>query len=237
MVKLQNSDGGFPCKGKKGNPSCLNNTCFWIGILIKDTAKEARESLDRACEWVFSTQSREGSFVEPKELASVPNLPPWVSPGKPTPDMPQLVAYMLQAGYQDREELKRAIAHLLGYWQNPDGSYKQKYLVWCLVEVLKRSELPENSKQVQEAIKATARYFRGPGRHSPSALLWCLGSLRSAGIGKDHELVKEIFRQLMAMRNNDGGWSNEDIEGKIQRETDPLFTKAVLDTLRAYELI
>ena len=236
-MELQNPDGGFPCKGKKGNPSCLNDTCSWIGKLIKDNGKEAKESLHKACEWVFSIQSEEGAFVEPEELAWVPNLPPWVRPGKPTPNMPQLVAHLLQAGYQDREEMKRAMAHLVRYWQNPDGSFKEKYLVWSLVEVLKRSGLPENSKLVQEAMKATARYFRGPGRNNPSALVWCLGSLRLAGIGKDHALVKEIFSQLRAVRNNDGGWSNEDIKGKIQRQTDPLFTKAVLDTLRAYELV
>jgi len=237
MWELQNSDGGFPARDKKGNPSSLNCTSVWIGTLIRHTSKEAKESLHKACEWVLSTQSEEGAFVEPEELASVPDLPPWVPPGKPTPNMPQLVSHLLLAGYQDREETRRAIAHLLHYWQNPDGSFKKKYNVWCMIEVLKRIGLPENSRQVQEAIKATRQYFRGPGRNNPPALLWCLGSLSSAAIGKNHILVKEVFEQLMAARNNDGGWSNEDPKGKIQDKTDPILTNNVLAALRAYELI
>lgn len=236
--ELQNPDGGFPCRDKKGNPSSLNRTSVWIGKLIRHTSKEAKESLHKALEWVLSTQSDEGAFVEPEELASIPKLPPWVPSGKPTPNMPQLVAYLLQAGYEDRDETKRAMTYLLSYWQNPDGSFKKKYLVWSLIEVLKRSGLTEDAKPVQEAIKATRQYFRKiENRNDPPALLWCLNTLKSAGMEKDHPLVKEVFEQLMSLRNDDGGWSTEDLEGKIQSQTDPLFTKNVLSTLRAYQLI
>ena len=105
------------------------------------------------------------------------------------------------------------------------------------MEVLMKSGLPENSEHVQEAIEATRNYLREECWDHPLDLLWCLNSLKSAGLNKNHSLVKEIFEQLTALRNNDGGWSNEDIEGKIQSQTDPLFTKNVLHTLRAYELI
>jgi len=237
MVELQNSDGGFPCRGRKGNPSCLNDTCFWIGKLLRDPSEEARESLRKACEWVLSTQSEEGAFVEPKELVSVQELPLWVRPEKPTPDMPQLIAYLLQADYGDGEETKKAITHLLSYWQNPDGSFKKKYLIWGIIEILRRTGLPEGSKEVREAIKATRTYLRKECWNSPPDLFWCLGSLKSTEISKDHPLVKEVFQRLMTLRNKDGGWSNEDIKGKIQSQTDPLFTKAILDTLRDYGLI
>jgi len=234
--KLQNPDGGFPCKGEQGNPSCLNNTSSWIGELIVDASKEARESLRKACEWVLSTQSEEGAFIEPPELASVQNIPSWVRPGKPTPCMPQLVTYLLRAGYGDREGTKKAIAHLLCYWRNHDGSFKIKYLVWCMVEVLRRMGLPEDSELVQGAMKATRQYFQ-LNRNDPPALLWCLGSLRSAGFARGHELVQRIFNQLMALRNDDGGWPNEDLGGKIGNQTDPLFTKEVLEVLQAYGLL
>jgi len=237
MVELQNPDGGFPCRGRKSNPSCLNDTCSWIGKLIRDPSEEAKESLHKACEWVLSTQSDEGAFVEPEQLASVLDLPLWVRPGKPTPDMPQLVAYLQQAGYGDREEVKRAMAHLLRYWQNPDGSFKKKYLVWSVIEVLRRSGFPDDSTQAEEAIKATRDYLREECWDHPPDLFWCLNSLRSGGIRKDHPLVREVFERLMALRNSDGGWSDEDIKGKIHSQTNPLFTKNVRDTLRAYELI
>jgi len=233
-VDLQNSDGGFPCKDQKGNPSCLNNTCAMIGRLLTRSDKEAKDSLLKACEWVLSTQSEEGAFVEPKELTSVPNLPPWIRPGKPTPNMPQIVAYLLQAGYQERSETKKAMSHLLCYWQNPDGSFKRKYMVWSLIEVFTKSGIPESSNLVQEAIKATKEYFRGIGKNDPPALLWCLNSLRSAGVGRDHTLTREIFQQLLALRNDDGGWPNEDLEGKIQSQTDPVFSKKVLEAFRAF---
>lgn len=71
---LQNPDGGFPAGGKPGNPSCLNNTCYGIGELIKGTGEEARESLRRACEWVLSTQSEEGAFIEPDEQDITPKI-------------------------------------------------------------------------------------------------------------------------------------------------------------------
>jgi len=221
MIELQNPDGGFPCRGRKGNPSCLNDTCSWIGKLIKDPTKEAKESLRKACERVLSTQSEEGVFVESEELASVPDLPLWVRPRKPTPDMPQLIAYLLQSGYSNREETKKAIAHLLGYWQNPNGSFKKKYLIWAIIEILRRTGLPEDSKEVQEAIKATRTYLQEECWNSPPDLLWCLSSLRSAEVSKDHPLVKEVFQRLTTLRNKDGGWSNEDIKGKIQSQTDP----------------
>jgi len=60
--KSQNPDGGFPASGKPGNPSCLNDTCYSIGELIKDASKEARESLRKACEWVLSRQSKAPSW-------------------------------------------------------------------------------------------------------------------------------------------------------------------------------
>ena len=234
VVKLQNPDGGFPSMDQKGNPSSLNSTSAVIGGLVGRSDVEGRDSLRRACEWIFSTQSEEGAFIEPEELASVPRLPPWIQPGKPTPNMPQIVAYLLQAGYHDRRETKRAISHLMRYWQSPDGSFKRKYMVWCMIEVLRRLGLPENSKRVQEAIRATRRYFLGAGRNDPPALLWCLNSLRLAGFGKDHVLVEEVHEQLMALRNDDGGWSTEDLEGRIQTQSDLLFTRNVLATLQAF---
>jgi len=234
--KLQNLDGGFPARGEPGNPSCLNDTCYGIGQLIGDTSEEARESLRKACEWVLSTQSREGAFVEPEELASVPNLPSWVRPGQPTGDMIQLVAYLMRAGYGNREETRRSINYLLRHLRNPDGSFRANYLIWGMIEVLRRMGLPEGSEPVQEAIKATRRYFQQNMDDVP-ALAWCIGSLRSAGFSKDHELVRWTFRRLMELRNEDGGWSNEDLEGKIQSQTDPIFTKAILDELQAYGLI
>jgi len=165
----------------------------------------------------------------------MPNLPPWIRPGKPTPNMPQIVAYLLQAGYEDREETTKAIAHLLRYWLNSDGSFKRKYMVWSMIEILIRSGLTEDQKQVREAIKATTEYFRGVGRNDPPALLWCLNSLKSVGISKDHALVREVFQHLLALRNEDGGWSNEDLQGKIQKRTDPLFTREVLEAFRAFD--
>jgi hypothetical protein len=233
---LQNPDGGFPAADKPGNPSCLNNTCYGIGGLIRDAGEEAGESLRKACEWVLSTQSREGAFIEPEELASVPNLPSWVHPGKPTGDMIQLVAYLMRAGYGDREETKRAIAYLLRRLRNPDGSFKVNYLIWGMIEVLRRMGSPEGSESVQEAIKATRHYFQRNMNDIP-ALVWCIGSLRSAGLSKDHELVRWTFNRLMELRNEDGGWSNEDLEGRIQSQTDPIFTKVILEELRAYGLI
>jgi len=152
--KSQNPDGGFPASGKPGNPSCLNNTCYGIGELIGYASKDARESLRKACEWVLSTQSMEGAFVEPEELASVPNLPSWVHPGKPTGDMIQLVAYLMRAGYGNREETKRAVAYLLRHLRNPDGSFKANYLIWGMIEVLRRMGSSEGSGPVQEAIEA-----------------------------------------------------------------------------------
>ncbi len=234
IVELQNLDGGFPCRGKKGNPSCLNNTCSLMGKLIRDPRSEAKESLQKACEWVLSTQSEEGAFVEPEELATVPDLVPWVRPGKPTPDMPQLTAYLLQAGYGNREETKKAIAHLLRYWRNADGSFKKKYLIWNIIEILRRTGLPEDSEEVQEAIKATRAYLREKCWNNPPGLLWCLGSLRSAEISKDHPLVQEVFKRMMTLRNKDGGWSNEDNKGKIQSQTDPAFTRSVLKAFQAF---
>ena len=55
-----------------------------------------------------------------------------------------------------------------------------------------------------------------------------------AGLDRTHSLVKEIFEQLMTLRNNDGGWSNEDITGKNHEKTDPAFTKEILNTLNSY---
>jgi len=237
MVGAQNSDGGFPCKGREGNPSCLNDTCFWIGKMISQGAKEMEGPLHRACEWVLSTQSSEGAFVEPIRLRSVPNLPPWVAPGKPTPNMPQLVAYLLEAGYGERVETRRAIAHLLGYWRNVDGSFRPGYMVWCLIEVLRKMGLPEDSVQVGEAVKATRSYIDSEARKDASALLWCLNSLRSAGFGKDSELVGEVSGFLLALRRDDGGWAYEDGEGRIQKQSDPALTEKVLHALRSYGLV
>jgi len=234
--EYQNPDGGFPASGKIGNPSCLNSTCSSIGELIRDSGKEARQSVRKACEWVLSTQSEEGAFVEPEELASVPNLPSWVHPGKPTGVMIQLVAYLMRAGYGDREGAKRAVAYLLRNLRNPDGSFKANYLIWGMIEVLRRMGSPEGSESVQEAIKATRQYFQHNMNDIP-ALAWCIGSLRSAGFSKDHELVRWAFIRLMELRNEDGGWSNEDREGKIQSQTDPIFTKSILVELQAYGLI
>ena len=107
-------------------------------------------------------------------------------------------------------------------------------MVWCMIEVLKRTGLPDSSRNVRETIRATRRYFRGPGRNNPPALLWCLNSLRSSGFGRDHALVREVYEQLLALRNTDGGWANEDLEGKVQTQSDPRFTKNVLATLRAF---
>jgi len=236
VLQSQNPDGGFPASGKPGNPSCLNNTCYGIGELIRDASNEARESLRKACEWVLSTQSGEGAFVEPEELASVPNLPSWVHPGKPTGDMIQLVAYLMRADYGDREVTKRAVDYLLRHLRNPDGSFKSNYLIWGMIEVLSRMWWPEGSELVQEAIKATRQYFQRNMNDIP-ALAWCIGSLRSAGFSKDHELVIWTFRRLMELRKEDGGWPNEDLEGKIQDQTDPIFTKAILEELQAYGLI
>ena len=236
MSDVQNPDGGFPCKGKKGNPSCLNDTSVWIGRLIGHSDKKAKDSLRRAIEWVLSTQSEEGAFVEPEEVASVPNIPPWVPPGKPSPLTPQLVAYLLQAGYKNRIETRKAVDYLLRYWQKPDGSFKSKYMVWTMIEVLIRAGFQQDSKEVKEAMKATRMFF-GEFPDDPPALLWSLGTLRSVGFRKDHFLVKELYSKLMDIRNDDGGWSNEDITGKIQSETDPVFTQEVLDTLRAFGLI
>jgi len=234
--KLQNPDGGFPANGKLGNPSCLNNTCYGIGELIRDASMEARVCLRKACEWVLSTQSVEGAFVEPKGLASIPNLPSWVRPEKPTGDMPQLVAYLLRAGYGDRGETKLAIAYLLRYWRNPDGSFKANYLIWAMIEVLSRMGMPEGSELVQEVLKGTRRYFQQNMNDTP-ALIWCIGSLRSAGFSKDHDLVQWTFKQLMELRNKDGGWSNEDLEGRVRSQTDPIFTKSILKELQTYGLI
>ena len=233
---MQNPDGGFPCRGKKGNPSCLNDTSVWIGRLIRNPNRKAKTALQRAFEWVLSTQSEEGAFIEPEEVASVPNIPPWVPPGKPSPLTPQLVAYLLRAGYGDRMETKKAVNYLLDYWQKPDGSFRSKYMIWTMIEVLIRAGFNEDSRKVKEAIEATRKYFE-EYPNDPPALLWTLGTLKCVGFDKDHFLVKEVFNILMNTRNEDGGWSNECINGKIQKETDPVLTQEVLDTLRAYKLI
>jgi len=85
-------------------------------------------------------------------------------------------------------------------------------------------------------MKATKMYFH-EFPNDPPALLWSLGTLRWAGFRKDHFLVRELHNRLMDIRNDDGGWSNEDITGKLQSETDPVFTQEVLNTLRAFGLI
>jgi len=236
MSDVQNPDGGFPCRGKKGNPSCLNDTSACIGRLIGHSDKKAKDSLRRALEWVLSTQSEEGAFVEPDEVASVPNIPPWVPPGKASPLTPQLVAYLLRAGYKNRIETRKAADYLLRYWQSPDGSFKSKYMIWTMIEVLIRAGFQEDSNEVKEAMKATRMYFQ-EFPNDPPALLWSLGTLGSVGFKKDHFLVKELYSKLMDNRNDDGGWSNEDITGKIQSETDPVFTEEVLNTLRAFGLM
>ena len=102
--------------------------------------------------------------------------------------------------------------------------------------MLTKIGLLEDSPQVQEAVKATRSYIQTEARNDPTALLWCLNSLRSAGSRKESEVVREVFGFLIALRRDDGGWANEDRQG-IQNRSDPAFTEKVLRTLQSYELI
>ncbi len=235
MFGLQNPDGGFPCRGTAGNPSCLNDTSFMIGRMIAEPSSKTTGSLHRACEWILSTQSEEGAFIEPSELSSIPDLPPWVPPGKPSPLMPQLISYLLDLGYGGRDEVKKAIKYLLDHWLDANGSFKPGYLVWCLVEVLVKTGSTKDSPKVERALRATRAFLKDTD--DPPALLWCLNSLRSAGFTKEDDIVRELSTSLLSLRRDDGGWANEDSQGRIQNHSDPAMTRRILDTLRSFGLI
>jgi len=209
LVRLQNNDGGFPCRMMQDDPSTVNSTLtalWWLdelGMLGSTVA-------DRSLSYLLLIQKEDGGWDEDPLIARYYEPPPWVKSGDLRTRL-YLSAYSVYwlalGGRRDNPALRKGLKFLLKHQDNLDGFCGPHHTTWIATSAFIMAG-PRYITAVKRGLKVLED--RPLSEWPDSQIAWALCCLGRAGLPEDRPFVKASLVELHSRRKPDGSWLSED---------------------------
>ena len=207
IVTLQNDDGGFPCRRKKGNPSGINDTVVVLWWLF-DLGVRDGHIIDKMCRYIGNKQKEDGSWDEDPALSEY-GLPPWITPGnlKTIVYLTANTSYrFVLGGHEEFTNYSKALDFLKKHQDTQGKFFGFLHNTWISTSLF----LLEKDKYPGIAEKGLAYLMsRLFSDWIDDQIAWALDYLGQAGLQRSHQFVENGLCTLAQRQNTDGSWASE----------------------------
>jgi hypothetical protein len=206
--RLQNADGGFPCRLQAGKPSSLERThlaLWWLEELDRSSSTE----VDRAIDFIADKQSNDGSWDEDLALPRQ-YLPPWIIPGDLLTRL-YLTAYSVYwlgaSGHQEHPAFNKGLNFLVEFQDDAGEFIGYLHTTWLATSAF----IMAGDQYAVRAKRGMLALMNRPlSDYEASQLAWLLNSFKTAGISRGHHVATHFLIKLRQLRRQNGSWASED---------------------------
>jgi squalene cyclase len=208
LVRLQNTDGGFPFNLIEGRLSTINKSS--VGLLwLEELGYLDSVYADRVADYLLLMQCDDGGWDEDPAILQY-DLPPWITPGdlKTRAYLSSISVYwLLIKGFRGLPPVVKALAYLRDLQDDTGRFFGYLHTNWIATSVF----FLAGPNYLVTAEKGLDSLKDSPlPDWEASQIAWALECLGKAGLKAHHPLIDQLVAELIKRRRPDGTWTSED---------------------------
>ncbi len=217
LLRLPNTDGGWPWLMRAGTPSSVVTTARTLELLLKAALAPSDHTATDAVCFLLALQRADGGWSENQALAGhIPSTMPWISTSHSmTYATADVVNALMKTGYARHVSVGKAVAFLRrtqndeGGWSPHVGPGSPPGTDIASMDVIVKALVLAGEGRQSAVLKwaAEAVVSNWEDWKYPACASSALNVMLRAGYSPDDPHVQGLVTSLIASQQNDGGWS------------------------------